>query len=344
MPPKTDESILVYGAGVLLKQTAAIQQEVEGVRQEQDIEYIHRMRVASRRLRTAFDLFNACLPKKKAPVWQKQIQQVTHALGAARDTDVQIDLVNKLYKNLPGDRYKPGISRLLLRLRQRRAKLQVAVLDALKALEAGQTLVEMEHRLRPAVERTGQIYLYSPSLFELSFNAISARLDAFLAYEGYIDKPECVTELHAMRICAKHLRYALEAFAPLYRQEMQDTLQVMRKVQDELGEIHDSDVWTDSLPKFIEKERQRTLNYYGNNRLMSHLLPGLEFFGHDRRENREAHYQAFLAYWQTLKADETWGKLRETIQMPFNLGQAREMLTPEDIHYDPPKEKTDPAG
>jgi CHAD domain-containing protein len=329
MPPKTDESILVYGAGVLLNQTTAIQKEVDGVRQEQDIEYIHRMRVASRRLRTAFDLFNACLPRKKAPVWQKQIQQVTHALGAARDTDVQIDLVKELYKNLPEAKYKPGVSRLLLRLRQRRAKLQVKVLDALKVLEAGQTLMEMEQRLRPKAERTGQVYLYSPSLFEHSFNAISTRLDDFLAYEGYIDKPECIAELHAMRICAKHLRYTLEAFAPLYRDEMKDTLQVMRKIQDELGEIHDCDVWTISLPEFIEKERQRTLNYYGHTRLMTRLLPGLEFFGHDRLENRERHYQAFLAFWQTLKADDTWHKLRETIQMPFNLGGAREMLTPE---------------
>jgi CHAD domain-containing protein len=328
MPPKTDESILVYGAGVLLKQIDAIQQEVEGIRQGQDIEYVHRMRVASRRLRTAFDLFNACLPRKKAPLWQKQIQGVTHALGAARDTDVQIDLIKKLSKAIPEARYKPGMNRLLLRLQQRRARLQDEVLEALTALEAGQTLVEMEQRLHPIVERTGQVYLYSPSLFEHSFNANNARLDEFLAYESYIDKPECVVELHAMRICAKHLRYTLEAFAPLYRDEMADTLQVMRKVQDELGEIHDSDVWAGSLPAFIEKERHRTLNYYGNTRLMSILLPGLEFFGRDRLENREQHYQAFLAYWQTLKADETWRKLRETIQMPFNLGQAREALSP----------------
>ena len=149
MPQKTDETILIYGAGVLLKQTDAIQQEVEGVRQAQDIEYVHRMRVASRRLRTAFDLFNACLPRKKALAWQKQIQQVTHALGAARDTDVQIDLLTQLYKNLPEARYKPGINRLLLRLKQKRTKLQVKVLDALEVLIASQTLVEMEQRVRP---------------------------------------------------------------------------------------------------------------------------------------------------------------------------------------------------
>ena len=328
MPPKIDESILVYGAGVLLKQCEAVQQEVEGVRQGQDIEYIHRMRVASRRLRTAFDLFAACLPKKKAPLWQKQIQQVTRALGAARDTDVQIDLLKKIYAALPDVRYQRGISRLVLRLGQKRARLQVSVVEALQVLETDQTLVEMELRLRPAVERTGQIYLYSPALFEHSFNAISARLEDFLGYESFIDKPECVSELHAMRICAKHLRYTLEAFAPLYPQEMADMLQVMRKLQDELGEIHDSDVWGIDLPAFIEKERQRTLNYYGNAHLMTRLLPGLEFFGRDRQENREAHYQAFRAYWQTLTTDETWHKLRETIQMPFNLEQARATLAP----------------
>ncbi len=131
-----------------------------------------------------------------------------------------------------------------------------------------------------------------------------------------------------MRIAAKHLRYTLEALEPLYGEEIKNTIQSMRKIQDELGEIHDCDVWVNDLPVFVEKERQGMLAYYGHTRLLWRLQPGLAYFRNDRLESRVNHYQGFLDYWQNLKAKETWNKLRETIQMPFNLGQARETLTP----------------
>jgi CHAD domain-containing protein len=258
-----------------------------------------------------------------------QIRQVTRALGAARDTDVQIDVVNKFYASLSEDKFKRGLNRLLLRLRQRRIKLQVKVAAALDVLITNQTLTELEQRLRPQAERQGQIYLYTPALYELSFNSIYTRLNTFLSYEGYIDKPECIAELHAMRISAKHLRYTLEAFAPLYGDEFQNTIQAMRQVQDELGEIHDSDVWNVYLPEFISKEHLRTFKYYGTTWQMSHLTPGLEYFLRDRQANRLSHYQGFLGLWQDLNASDLWGKLREMIQMPFNLGQAQEPLVPD---------------
>ncbi len=66
-----------------------------------------------------------------------------------------------------------------------------------------------------------------------------------------------------MRIAGKHLRYTLEIFAPIYNQALIPYLQVMKEVQDQLGEIHDDDVWIEWLPKFIEKERSRTENYFG---------------------------------------------------------------------------------
>ncbi|MFQ6042085.1 MAG: CHAD domain-containing protein, partial [Candidatus Poribacteria bacterium] len=55
-----------------------------------DIEYVHRMRVASRRLRSGFALFEECFPPKRLKRWRKQIRRVTRALGDARYTDVQI--------------------------------------------------------------------------------------------------------------------------------------------------------------------------------------------------------------------------------------------------------------
>ncbi len=128
MAHKPDEGYCVYGAANLIRQVQAFNQEIEGVRLAQDIECLHRMRVASRRLRTALAVFEVCLPAKRVARWQKDLRKITQALGAARDTDVQIALLEQFYRELPDPIYQPGVRRLLLRLRQRREKLQGKVL------------------------------------------------------------------------------------------------------------------------------------------------------------------------------------------------------------------------
>ena len=321
-----DHATYVYGAGILLNHLQALQKEMEGVRQARDIEYVHRMRVASRRLRSDLELFGDCLPAKKFIHWEKHVKTITHALGAARDTDVQIELLTQLDKNLEDVHNRPGLHRLRLRLQQRRAKLQVKVQTTLDAFEDSQAMVDMEGRLQPVAAMREQVYLYTPALYQRGFNAITSHLNEFLALESCLEQPEKIAELHAMRIAAKKLRYVLEAFAPLYEGELKQTLQAMRQIQDELGEIHDSDIWSDFLPGFIEKERQRTLAYFGHTRSMKRLDPGLLFFLHNRQENRITKFSQFVSYWQQLKDQSLWVELRKLIQVPFDISEARDKM------------------
>jgi CHAD domain-containing protein len=79
--------------------------------------------VASRRLRAALPLFQTCLPEKKYASWSNKSVLVTQALGEARDTDVQLEALENFYRALPEARYRSGINRLMLRLRQKRQKL-----------------------------------------------------------------------------------------------------------------------------------------------------------------------------------------------------------------------------
>ena len=96
-PPKTpeEESLCSYGAGYLLHQLAAMRNEMPGVRSRSDIEYIHRMRVATRRFRSALPLFALCFPEKRMRRWRRRLRGVARALGEARDADVQIEYLAK---------------------------------------------------------------------------------------------------------------------------------------------------------------------------------------------------------------------------------------------------------
>jgi CHAD domain-containing protein len=62
----------------------AFSQEIGGVKEGEDSEYIHRMRVASRRLRAALPLFDTCFPDKKFRRWMQEIKK-NHE-GAGRGT------------------------------------------------------------------------------------------------------------------------------------------------------------------------------------------------------------------------------------------------------------------
>src|SRR5207249_7520675 len=63
---------------------------MERVRQTEDREGVHRMRVASRHLRSLLPLFAICLSRKTSERWRKQLRRLTRALGEVRDIDVKI--------------------------------------------------------------------------------------------------------------------------------------------------------------------------------------------------------------------------------------------------------------
>lgn len=321
MPVKSDEGFCVYGSGVFPRLLDALASEEAGVRQAEDIEYIHRMRVASRRLRAALPLFETCLPAKSYKHWLRQVRSITRALGAARDTDVQINVLEEFRSGHPEPPLQPGLRRLHLRLGQKRAQLQSEVLSALDKFAASGTLPEIQGRIAPYLERQGQVYLYTPFLYMRAYEAVTQRMEEFLGYEPFIEKPECVTELHAMRIAAKRLRYTLEVFAPIYPGEMKTALQTVRKVQESLGDIHDCDVWTAFLPAFLNEEREFMIQFYGHSRSFRRLTPGLQAFLEDRQARRDAEYGRFVTYWRKIRSQGVWDEVLKTIRIPFFQGE-----------------------
>jgi len=314
---KLDSGGCVYGAGVLVKHLRGLEKEFEGVREgHADIEYIHRMRVASRRLRATLPLFGDCLPKKRSATWNKQIRAITSALGAARDADVQIQNLDEFRRKQSDHTFSPGLNRLLLRLRQKRDRLQPGLVKALDELRAAGTLADMLGLLEPQAARAEGVYLYTPALYTHAFGAITSRLDELLAFDPIVNQAEKVSELHAMRIAAKWLRYTLEAFSPLYGGELKEWLQAVRAAQDDLGEIHDCDVWGDFVPRFLEKERRRILDYLGHTRPYPRLVAGIEAYAAARLLERGGHYEHFKGLWAEWKEQELWERLGQAVQTP----------------------------
>lgn len=309
-----DHMACAFGAAALLRHVQSIQKEWEGVRQAQDIEYIHRMRVATRRFRSVFEIFSTCLTKKKRALWQTEISALTKSLSKARDLDVHIAILEEMLQTLTSRQHRPGIHRILLRLRQSRAMIQPQVIASLDRLEKNGIIQEISTSLQSML--SNENILASPALYEIAFSAINRCMNDLLSFDGRIQNPNLVDDLHAMRLAAKSLRYTIEIFQDLYTDQLASQLAVIKHIQDQLGAIHDDDIWLIKLEKFLTTERKRTLKYFGHTRPFNLLQPGILYFQEDRRQNRAHLYQEFIPKWEKWKTDNIWGSLYQATKLP----------------------------
>ncbi|WP_211530538.1 YfcE family phosphodiesterase [Methanocalculus chunghsingensis] len=387
---KVDTGFCLFGAEIMGKLTEDLLSEADGVRESDDIEYIHRMRVASRRIRAALPLFTICFPGKEYKRLRKSIRAITRSLGDARDLDVQMDFLTSYLETLPDEApplwyagflppgeettvmvqeeeeerpappepsgiitritevirrmrsylagemavsvqpappphspsLRPGIECLLLRWTERRTALQPDVISAVDTFEAsgvGDELLEWS-RDQIISARLHDTDSHSRFAYETAYRVISKKILDIFSYERYIPDPEEVRKHHEMRISAKQLRYTIEIFRDLYPDRLKEEIQSIKHLQDLLGDMHDCDVWLEVLPAFLEEEEARVSAFFGHPGFMQFIRPGIIHLARDRRTRREDLYRSFAAYWETMKSEGLFDRLRQKILEPLVIG------------------------
>lgn len=106
----------------------------EGAVDGLDIEFVHDMRVSSRRLRAAMDSFAECFPSKKFNQYLKKTKNITSTMGAVRDLDVLISQFEKDMKSLT-EVEQIGVKNLIIQLRQKREEARKPMLLMFSSLE-----------------------------------------------------------------------------------------------------------------------------------------------------------------------------------------------------------------
>ncbi|HKH16758.1 MAG TPA: CHAD domain-containing protein [Solirubrobacteraceae bacterium] len=108
-------------ARVVRVRTGELFDHSEGVLDTRDIERVHDMRVASRRLRAVLEIFAPCFPQSEFKGVLRDVKQLADALGARRDPDVHIDALRAFSRPLLAAN-KPGVARLVEDLRARQSR------------------------------------------------------------------------------------------------------------------------------------------------------------------------------------------------------------------------------
>ena len=308
-----DASFQFLACQYIKGQIKALSRRLRSSRLARNIEHVHQARVASRRLRAALRMFADCFPAGKVGRWRRQIRRLTRRLGAARDTDVQKEFLKQFISDLPAKRKKlrPGLRRLMLRLKQKRQAIQPKVVKALDRLEEKRVLAEILAELdviasRCASQRSG---IRSQFVFQQAQQHINDRLAGLFSFEHSLDDPGNSKGHHQMRIAAKRLRYTLEICNLPFENRLVEHIEGTRRLQSLLGKLHDCDVWLDNIKAFIRNEKESTIIYLGSERAFAKLKPGIDYFIRQRRKDRKTLFEQSVQYWKQLAEQGFWNNL-----------------------------------
>ena len=207
-----------------------------------DMDAVHDMRVASRRLREAMRLFEPLYPPAEFKSWYRNIRSITRALGPVRDSDVFIDAFAGLAPVLGGDGRRFAAFLLGYRTAQRERELEELnrQLGALELDESRQAFKKLVRRLAdPAGARR--------PIGEFAYSEVAERAAKVFAAQREALDEAAVTAQHELRIHYKRLRYAVEAFAPCYGERFDPLHTTLTAFQDTLGELHDEHVFLEMV-------------------------------------------------------------------------------------------------
>ena len=141
-------------ARIVRVRTRELFDHAENVLDTSDIERVHDMRVASRRLRAVLEIFAPCFPRAPFQSVLTDVKQLADALGERRDPDVHIDAMAEFATKVTAAQ-RPGVERLLERQRERQAKgneILAAELERVERRELHERLLALADLAEQAIE------------------------------------------------------------------------------------------------------------------------------------------------------------------------------------------------
>jgi CHAD domain-containing protein len=212
-----------------------------GTRAGEDPEDLHRMRVATRRMRAAWHVFDGAYRPKVQRRYVKELRSIARALGEVRDFDVLLGDLDSYIGELPGPG-REAVEPLRAAWRRQREVARARMLAGLDS-KAYRTFVDdyLDFTESPG---TAEIVtpLGQPSLVrDTAGSRILLAYEHVRAFETIITWAD-VRTLHALRIETKRLRYTMEYFSEVLPVPSRKLIAQVTEMQDHLGLMNDADV------------------------------------------------------------------------------------------------------
>jgi CHAD domain-containing protein len=248
-----DDSLADAGRKVWLFHFAIMLSHEKGTLLGEDIEELHDMRVATRRMRSAFDIFMPAFNLKIMKRYLKGLRNVGQALGQVRDMDVLLDNA-LIYQGKMDEPSRPGLEPLLNAWRFLIEKKRVKLLEHLQSAAYQRFKKEFNYFVQAPMDSTNQGNSgtgASNRIRDIVPVLVYSRYAAVRAYEAILPTAS-VSQLHTLRIEFKKFRYALEYFREILGDTAGEAIIELKRYQDHLGELHDADVTCQLVGNFLK--------------------------------------------------------------------------------------------
>jgi CHAD domain-containing protein len=222
-------------------------------RWHQDVEYVHQLRVQTRRSLAALELYREVLPKRECKKLESCLNEIRKAAGRARDLDVfaeKFQIAGELERTIdPDDKHQQKtLARLQRTIRRdvakRRRKAQRPIERLNRDLSAQGRFKQQARKLLKSLEQPAVDHNLS-SQQGLNFgpwaqDRFSDAADRFLSASPRTGAS--LRELHRFRIQGKQLRYTMELVANVYDSGFRSDLYGwLTELQERLGMLTDHD-------------------------------------------------------------------------------------------------------
>lgn len=222
---------------MLRRRAIEMLEQEPATRMGDDIEALHAMRVATRRLRSILRLFEDALPEQSVALTE-ELRWLAGALGETRDLDVHLEQIGA-WLATAGPQERAALEALQRLLQQDRRAARRRMLEALDSARyerlkiALVSLAALEHRLPRLADKPAAKAM--PQLIRRRYRRARRLADA-------LNEASPPPDFHAARIQCKRLRYALDCAAPLYGRPARAVIKRLAVIQDVLGHYQDAQV------------------------------------------------------------------------------------------------------
>ena len=255
LPPLLSPSDTLGESGikVLRRQFDQFTSREYGLPLADDSEYVHEMRVATRRMRAALRVFRDGLGPWAGAV-KTRLSGIAGELGVVRDADVFGLFLQRYAQSCP-----PGqreFVNALVRCETGRRRRAAAAL-ATHVQSAGHRRFvrtfrrQMDDRLAEGARENSPA---AQPLGEAAPRLLKRKLKRVLQFDRSL-KRYSSDGLHALRIACKRLRYSAEFVAGLYPDGLGEVVEFAGTMQKLLGDVHDADVYQERVRAYAGRRR-----------------------------------------------------------------------------------------
>ena len=212
---------------------------------------VHEMRVAARHLDVLLRLFSGYGPRW-AVAARGALRGLIKSLGAVRDCDVQLEYLLNSSAALTGTD-RAAIEPLRERLASHRARARARLLQLLDSNRTRSWVAHWQEQLRLGTASGARARDATTATVARDF--IRTTAGKLRKHADRLNDDSSADDFHRVRIRAKRLRYALDAFGSLYGDPAREYLAALAKLQHVLGEYHDSTVRAGLFAELVTQGR-----------------------------------------------------------------------------------------